>query len=115
MKKQNGKKKEDKEKKKAKVFELCLGIIDHRKWMTKKSPKMSKSESETRMFVSGGKATNKVESCRLFSFFFFAIFLMNSNLRSRNLKHEYQARCLTIQVSSNKNFRTKQNKKNSLP
>ena len=40
---------------------------------------------------------------------------MNSNLRSRNLKHEYQARCLTIQVSSNKNFRTKQNKKNSLP
>ena len=60
--------------KKAKVFELCLGIIDHRKWMTKKSPKMSKSESETRMFVSGGKVTNKVESCRLFSFFFFANF-----------------------------------------
>ena len=59
MKKQNGKKKEDKEKKKAKVFELCLGIIDHRKWMTKKSPKMSKSESETRMFVFGVRQQTK--------------------------------------------------------
>lgn len=33
--------------------------IDHRKWMTKKSPKMSKSESETRMFVFGVRQQTK--------------------------------------------------------
>ena len=53
------KKRRQREKKKQKFFELCLGIIDHRKWMTKKSPKMSKSESETRMFVFGVRQQTK--------------------------------------------------------